>query len=255
MKLRPFACLLAALFVAASPALLCAQEVRPAPAAAKPNTAIVPTAKDPAWVRRHEGFVQQAQAGNIDLLFIGDSITDGWARTGKATWDKFYAPRKAANFGISADRTQNVLWRLENGEAKGISPKVVVLLIGTNNTGLERGSNTPRNTTEEASAGVHAVIAKIRELLPNSQLLVLSIFPRGEPSDPMREQIKQINVTLKPLAEKDQHITVLDIGDKFLAADGTIPADMMADKLHPAARGYEVWAEAMEATLVELLKK
>lgn len=232
-----------------------AQEAPPQSVQSKPNTAVIPATKGAAWERRHQGFVERAQKGDVDLLFLGDSITDFWARAeSKPIWDKYYGNRKAANFGISADRTQNVLWRLENGETKGIQPKVVVLLIGTNNTGIEgRGNPAPRNTTEEATAGVKAVIAKLRELLPESKLLVLAIFPRGEAADPQRDQIKQINAAIKASTEKDSHVTFLDIGEKFLAADGAIPADVMPDKLHPGAKGYEIWAEAMEPTLAKLL--
>ncbi|MEI6467441.1 MAG: GDSL-type esterase/lipase family protein, partial [Verrucomicrobiota bacterium] len=103
------------------------------------NTALKPEPRDPNWVKRHDGFVQIAKQGGVDVLFVGDSITDGWRRLerggGKATWDREFAPLKSANFGISGDRTQHVLWRLENGELDGFKPKAIVLMIGTNNTG------------------------------------------------------------------------------------------------------------------------
>ena len=116
---------------------------------ASANTAIKPEPRDPNWVKRHDGFVEIAKAGNVDVLFIGDSITDAWRRPspdGKAVWDANFAPLRAANFGISGDRTQHLLWRLQNGELDGIKPKAVVMMIGTNNTGFERDNTTPRNT-------------------------------------------------------------------------------------------------------------
>ena len=108
-----------------------------------------PVPRDVKWVARHEGFVQIAKKGGVDLLFMGDSITDFWRNRGSNVWDKYYAPRNAANFGISADRTEHVLWRMDNGELEGIKPKVVVLMIGTNNTGKERDGKTPRNQPPE----------------------------------------------------------------------------------------------------------
>src|SRR5690349_10197935 len=150
------------------------------------NTAIVPAPRDANWVKRHEGFVQEARQGGIDLLFLGDSITDFWRSRGSNVWNQYYAPRHAANFGISGDRTQHVLWRMDHGELEGIKPRVVVLMIGTNNTGKERGSNQIRNTVPETIAGVQAVVRELREKLPGSKILLLGIFPRGTLDDPQR---------------------------------------------------------------------
>lgn len=138
------------------------------------NTAIIPVPRtNPGnWVARHEGFARQAHQGGIDILFLGDSITDFWRNRGSNVWNKYYAPRHAANFGISADRTQHVLWRLDNGEADGVKPRVVVLMIGTNNTGKENDHTTPRNTVPETIAGVQAVVADLRARLPDSKILL-----------------------------------------------------------------------------------
>ena len=127
------------------------------------NAATNPVPLGSGWVARHEGFVAQAKQGGIDILFMGDSITDFWRNRGSNVWNQYYAPRHAANFGISGDRTQHVLWRMDNGELDGIKPKVVVLMIGTNNTGKERDKKTPRNTPAEAIEGVTAVVNDIRE--------------------------------------------------------------------------------------------
>ena len=151
------------------------------------QSAVEPVVKDP---NRHTQFMEVVKKGDIDLVFLGDSITDGWrANDGKAIWDKYFAPLKAANFGIGGDRTQHILWRLRNGEADGYQPKVVVLMIGTNNTGLERDGKTPRNTTPEVIEGVTAVVRELRTKFPESRILFLAIFPRGEKAAPQRDQV------------------------------------------------------------------
>lgn len=207
-------------------------------------------------MQRHESFVARAAEGDIDVLFLGDSITDFWRRpaVGLPVWEKAIAPLGAANFGISADRTQHVLWRLEHGEADGFQPKVVALLIGTNNTGLERNSNTPRNSTEEVIEGVTAVVHKVREKFPAARILFHAIFPRGHKDDPQRDQIKTINAALAPLAD-GEHVIFFDIGDRFLDADGEIPVELMPDLLHPSRKGYEIWADALRQPLRDLLGK
>ena len=219
------------------------------------NTALVPVPRNfpTNWIARHEEYVAEAKKGGINLLFLGDSITDGWrwGNGGSQVWPKFYASRHAANFGIGWDRIQNVLWRIENGELQNISPKVVVLLIGTNNTGNE-DDGRPRNTTPEIIAGVSYLVGQIHGRLPQSRILLLGLFPRGEKSDPIREQVRAVNQGLARLAINDQ-IRFLDLGEKFLAPDGTLSRDLFPDLLHPNARGYQIWAEAMEPTLAAML--
>ncbi|MGA9450622.1 MAG: platelet-activating factor acetylhydrolase IB subunit [Verrucomicrobiia bacterium] len=218
-----------------------------------PNTATNPAPRDPKWIRRHEGFVQEAQKGGIDILFMGDSITDGWRARGSNVWNKFYAPRHAANFGIGGDRTQHVLWRMDHGELDGIHPKVVVLMIGTNNTGKEDNHKTPRNTVPEVAEGVQAVVNDIRARLPDSKILLLAIFPRGTLADPQRAQVALINTLIAKL-DDGRMVKFLDIGSKFLELDGTLPRSIMPDLLHPNAKGYQIWADAMEPTLDEMLR-
>jgi lysophospholipase L1-like esterase len=231
----------------------------PAPATPAEDTAIIPVPRGKpgsAWMQKHDSFVDLAKAGNIDVLFVGDSITDNWRKpsVGLTVWNQYYAPLKAANFGISADRTQHVLWRLQNGEGQGFQPKVVVLLIGTNNTGPESRTNpTPRNTVPQAIAGVKAVVAAVRQDFPNAKILFLAIFPRGDQDDPQRQQVEQINQQIAALND-NQHVFFLDIGNKFLGPDGNIPRDIMTDKLHPTTKGCEIWAAAMQPTLTKLLR-
>jgi lysophospholipase L1-like esterase len=221
------------------------------------NTAIVPVPRDPAWVKRHEGFVEIAKQGGVDVLFVGDSITDAWRREppgGKKAWDAHFAPLRAANFGISGDRTQHVLWRLENGELQGVKPRAVVLMIGTNNTGFERDGTTPRNTPAETAEGVAAIVKTFRTKLPSTKILLLAVFPRGEtPDHPQRKQVTEINRLIAKLADGN-NVRYLDIGEKFLARDGTLPKEIMPDFLHPAEKGYEIWAAAIKEPLAALLK-
>lgn len=226
------------------------------PAAANP--AIQPAPRDAAWVKRHEGFVAEAARGGVDVLFLGDSITDGWRRPGpnggKAVWDRELAPLRAANFGIGGDRTQHVLWRIEQGTLEGLRPRVVVLMIGTNNTGFERDGTTPRNTPAETVAGVSAIVTQLRRRLPEARVLLLAVFPRGErPDHPQRLQVNEINRGLAPLAD-GRHVTFLDLGPRFLAVDGTLPAAVMPDFLHPREEGYTRWAAALKEPLAALLR-
>ncbi len=193
-------------------------------------------------MRLHETFLDRAKRGGIDLLFLGDSITQGWEQN--ATWERYYAPRKALNFGIGGDRTEHVLWRLANGELEGIKPKVVVLMIGTNNLGN-------KESAEDTIAGVKAVVAKLRDKMPETKILLLAVFPRTD--RPLTNEIKQVNEAISKL-DGGKHVKYLDIGDKFLAPDGTLPKEVMPDALHPNEKGYQIWAEAMAPTLNEMMK-
>jgi lysophospholipase L1-like esterase len=236
-------------------AVLVAAALWSLPACAQ-NTALIPTPRDfpTNWVARHEAYVAEAKKGGIDLLFIGDSITDGWrwGTGGVNLWPQIYAPRHAANFGIGWDRIQNVLWRVENGELENISPKVVVLLIGTNNAGNE-DNGRPRNSTPEIIAGISNLVRQIQFRLPASKIILLGLFPRGEKTDPVRDQVKAVNAGLAQLADGGK-VKFLDFGEKFLMPDGTLSRNLFPDLLHPNAKGYQIWADAMEPTLGEWLK-
>lgn len=223
-------------------------------AALAENSAVVPVLRESPtnWVARHEGFLAEAKQGKYDLVFIGDSITDGWRKGGSNVWNKYYAPRHALNLGIGGDRTQHVLWRIEKGELDGLKPKAAVLMIGTNNTGKEK-DGSPRNSTPEIIEGVTAVVKAIRAKLPDTKLLLLAVFPRGTVDAPQRAQIKKINEAIAKL-DDGKMIKFLDIGKVFLADDGSIPKTIMPDLLHPNAQGYQLWADAMEQTLATMMK-
>lgn len=199
----------------------------------------------PAFLQRHALLVETAKKGDIDLYFLGDSITQGWQKVPE-TWAKAFGPWKPGNFGIGGDRTQHVLWRLDNGELTGVHPKVVVLMIGTNNSGSDK--------PEDTASGVAKIVATLREKLPETKILLLAIFPRGKDSnDALRKKNDQVNAIISKLAD-DKHVFYLDIGAKFLEPDGTLSKDIMPDFLHPNAKGYDIWVEAMNPKLTELMK-
>lgn len=222
------------------------------------NTASEPVPRGKAWRERHAGLVAESKKGGIDVLFLGDSITAFWRETkptqgGKPVWDEFLAPLRAANFGLSGDRTQHILWRLRNGEGEGLQPKVVVLLIDTNNLGFEKDGVTPRNTGPETVEGVRADVSEIQARFPAAKILLLALFPRGEKDDPRRLQVAEVNQGIVGLAD-NQHVFWLDLGDRFLDAVGNIRKELLPDLLPPGLQGYRVWAEAMQAPLARLLK-
>lgn len=199
---------------------------------------------------KHEANLEVAKQGNIDVLFMGDSITDFWRNpeggfAGKPVLDKYFGELKVANFGIAGDTTQGVLYRLQHGEGQGFSPKAVMLMIGTNNTG--------RNTAAEIAEGVGAVVLELQKDFPKAKILLLGIFPRSTANDPVRATIAEINASIARLHDGDR-VNYLDIGSKFLDAGGNIPKDVMSDALHPTTKGYEIWAEAVKEPLANLMK-
>ena len=211
------------------------------------NTAIVPVARDAKWLSRHEAFLADARRVDPLVVFVGDSITDGWRLEGKAVWNERFAALPALNFGIDGDRTQHVLWRIQHGEFDRIHPRVLVLMLGTNNTPEDR------NSTAEVIAGVTAVVEAFRAKLPQTRILLLAIFPRGQKGEPIRAKLSQVNSALSRLGD-EQWIYFRDLNPNFLSADGTLPTDLMPDLLHPNEKGYRVWADALREPLAKLLQ-
>ena len=257
-----------ALLVLFGPALLAQQAPAPAPPApggapvgqAAPGTAApagtpargpagppapanVPLPRDDA---RHRNFVAIARGATIQLVFVGDSITDNWRQAGQPVWDEHFAPLKAANFGIGGDTTQGVLWRMQNGELDGYKAKLIVLMLGTNNIN--------RNPNDEIVDGDRLIVEEFRKRQPDAKVLILGIFPRAvQASDPYRASIKDINSKLAKLADNKQ-VFFLDIGEKFLTADGTLTPEIMPDALHPNLKGYRIWADAVTGRIKQLMK-
>jgi lysophospholipase L1-like esterase len=236
--------------VAASFVILCGANSFGQDATSTVNSAIVPEPRNTAWEKRHEGFVEEAKQEQIDLLFLGDSITDFWRakapRYGTNIWSKYYAPLHAADFGISGDRTEHVIWRIDYGELDGLHPKVIVLMIGTN--------NTRTNSPEQIAEGIKVILDKIQEKCPGSKILLLGVFPRNTLKDtPAQiEAPAKINAVISKFADGKQ-IVYLNINDVFLGPDGKVPAEIMPDFLHPNEHGYQLWADAMDPTLFRIM--
>jgi len=199
------------------------------------------------WMSRHEEKLQEEGRETAELLFLGDSITQGWERAGLGIWEEYYAPRGAYNLGYSGDRTEHVLWRLQNGEVEGINPALTVLMIGTNNTGHRQ------DPPECTARGIEMILSELKERLPDNRILLLAIFPRAEmPDDPLRELNDEINERISSFAD-DNRVFFLNINDTFLDGEGRLPEEVMPDMLHPEEHGYSLWAEAMDSTLKRLL--
>ena len=215
-------------------------------AVAPQPVSVVPVPQLNRWMQRHESMNNRVKQGNVDLLVIGDSITEGWEGAGKEVWNKYYKDRHAVNLGISGDQTQHVLWRLENGNIEGISPKLAMLMIGTNNANAKHSS-------DDIVAGVKAIVEKLREKLPGTKILVLGIFPRGaDDNNPIRQTNMKANEGIAKLADNEM-VFYLDINDKLLDSDRKLSKDIMPDLLHPNAKGYKIWAEAVEPTIAKLM--
>lgn len=208
-----------------------------------------PAATTPAFHEgteaRHELFNAISRAGKAKLVFLGDSITEGWEGAGAGAWEKHYGPatgRHAANFGIGGDRTEHVLWRLDHGNFDGLTPKLIVVMIGTNNAGHRK------DLAEETARGVVAILNKLKEKCPTSKILVLGIFPRGDRlDDPDRVLNEQVNIRVHDeIRGVSARVRYRDIGEIFLDGNGLPRRELMPDLLHLSAEGYALWAEAIE---------
>ena len=211
------------------------------------NTAVTPApGGGERWMGRHEAINQRVKEDKVDLLFIGDSIVQNWKfpEDGKPVWDQFYGKRHPANLGISGDRTEQVLWRLTHGNLDDITPKLAIIMIGQN--------NGPFNTAEEIAEGVTAVVKTVRERTPNTKILLLGIFYRGEEPNEERKKLAKTNTIIAQLAD-NKTIHYMDICNIFLLPDGKISKDLMPDFEHPSPKGFCVWAEAIEAKVAELM--
>lgn len=199
---------------------------------------------DAAFLRLHQSFIGIAQRGQAQVVFLGDSITAHWKRN-KALFDREYGGYPAANFGIPGDRTQHVLWRVQNGEFDGFRPKVVVLMIGTNNAGVDG------NPPEQVAAGIRKIIREIHVRSPKTKVLLLSIFPRGDSRADANN--RQVNALIAQFHDGNR-IHYLNIRNRFLSADGQVTRAIMPDYLHLSAKGYRIWADAIRAKLAQLAR-
>jgi lysophospholipase L1-like esterase len=199
-----------------------------------------------AWLANHNALVRRSYRGDASVLFLGDSITKGWLDGGRSVWDRYFRPMKAVPFGIAGDRTQNVLWRIQHGELAGIRPRVVVLLVGTNNL----DSSTP----PEIAHGIATVVHAIRKRLPTSRVLLLGILPREHsPSRYLRGDIREVNRLIAHLGDGDG-IRYRNIGRHFLDRRGYLSKAIMPDYLHPNLLGYRIFADAIHPTLRAMMQ-
>jgi lysophospholipase L1-like esterase len=226
------------------------------PAGARRPSTLVPVTQNRDWhiynwAARHAACVALMKSRQPEVVMLGDSITHFWGgdpdgegvagrRTGIEEWNRFFAGRRVVNLGYGWDRTENVLWRLTHGEFDGVSPKVVVVMIGTNNMDL--------NTVDEITEGITEICRELHRRSPSTRILLLGIFPRGPSPDATRAKVAAVNERIAKLNGHDG-VTYLDIGHAFLEPDGSISKDVMYDFLHPSALGYARWSAAMKPTL------
>jgi beta-glucosidase len=189
----------------------------------------------------------RSQAKQYDFILEGDSITDLWQGPGKDVWAQHYGYVNSLDVAISGDQVQHVLWRLENGQVDGQNPKLVMMMIGTNNMGSAL-------TPDQIAEGIQKLLTEYKQKLPNAHFLLLGIFPRANlATDPARAKIAATNKIISGFGDKA--VTYLDIGDKFLQPDGTLTREIMPDFLHPSAKGYEIWANAIQPVMDQYFPK
>jgi lysophospholipase L1-like esterase len=199
------------------------------------------------WCQRFQNNLADRARAQAKLAFIGDSITQGWTDRASDVWQSHFGKYQPLRLGIGGDKTQNVIWRMQHGELKGLNLKAVVLLIGTNNLGW---GDTPRDVVY----GVKAVIETIKKEQPQAKIIQMAIFPREQQaSHPMRGKIAETNRLLKEQAGA-LGVTLLDIGSSFLDREGAIPQSLMQDFLHPTHAGYKMWAGALDSVLSQAMK-
>ncbi|MBM3858418.1 MAG: hypothetical protein FJ395_02060 [Verrucomicrobia bacterium] len=223
------------------------------PPAKQISTTPTPRMDNPGWMRIVERDAAAAKRGGWDLVLIGDSITAGWrAGAPSEIWAKYFSAYRTLNLGISADKTENVLWRLGfPGTLGGYKPKLFVLMIGTNNTGHRYGTETADDTAQ----GIRATLDRLAAKAPEAKILLLAIFPRGE--EIKRKRNDEVNQKIEKFAD-NKRVFWLNLNDHFLQSDGTLSKQLFKDEkpypIHLTAEGYEAWAQAMQQKIKELTK-
>jgi lysophospholipase L1-like esterase len=207
------------------------------------NSAMVAAPRD-EWYADVQRKFDRFSGKHFDIVFDGDSIMNRWENSGRAVWSQRYAA-KTADFGIEGDRVENVLWRLSKGQVEGIDPKVVMLMIGTNNSG--------RNSADEIAEGIRLLVAEYEKRCPHAHIILMGIFPRGQTADDGgRRKVAAVNQQIKAL-DDGKRVTYIDISAKMIESDGTISRSMMPDFVHPTAQGYQIWADAMQPVIDKYL--
>jgi lysophospholipase L1-like esterase len=203
----------------------------------------------------HRQLLKKAKEGRIDVYFVGDSITRRWGTSDPQyadllkNWKANFHGWNAANFGWGADTTQNILWRLENGELDGVNPKVIVILAGTNNIGSP-GDSKP--TASDVARGIKAIVDTCRHKAPNATIILTAIFPRNDKAG-ITPIIEAINQKIADIADGEK-IRFVNVNERLADKNGRlIDGVMHADKLHPTVKGYQVWADGLKPHLTEIL--
>lgn len=224
------------------------------------NNAIIPVPKlendSYDWYQRHEAVLAAKGEIHPQIVLIGDSITHFWGGEpaspganprGPKAWESVFGSKQVLNMGFGWDRTQNVLWRLDHGEFDGLKPEWIVLNIGTNNSSGTQ--NARASSPKETAAGVEAILEVLKKKSPASKIILMGVFPRGQKADdPHRAFVSELNTGLAKIAEA-RHITFIDLRDKFLQSDGSLPVSLMSDGVHPTEAGYALWAEALQKAI------
>jgi lysophospholipase L1-like esterase len=234
-----------------------------APRCATPsNNALIPVPKIEEdfydWWKRHEAVLKFRDGIDPEIVLLGDSITHLWgglpewegrAAGGAESFAETFAGKRVLNLGYGYDRIQNVLWRLDHGEVQGLRPRHVVVNIGTNN--LWPSDRARGNTVEEITEGVREVVIRLRARLPDANIILMGLFPRGErPDDRSRAKIVEVNARLEALASEGS-LTYIDLKNELTAPDGTISREVMSDFLHPGEKGYAIWGKALKKATSE----
>jgi lysophospholipase L1-like esterase len=214
----------------------------------KGHAAVVPASRPAGWMVRHNAILERIKKGNVRMIFVGNSLTQRWENAGIQVWNKYYATRNAVNMGFDGDRTQHVLWRLDHGEIDNISPKLAVVMIGSNHVN--------GYTVEEISDGIKAVCCRIRTKLPGTKILLLGILPRGDDASAAAAyRLNKASEEASRIAD-NRMIYYLNISEKFLDKDGNISGELMtADKVHLTPKGYQALADAMEPTISKIITR
>ncbi len=235
-------------------------------ASTRVNTALVPAPRlerdSYDWYGRHERILKEGAEMEPEILFVGDSITHFWAGRksiggddASRCWKQYFGEYRTLNIGFGWDRIQNVLWRFDHGELNGLAPKLVVLMIGTNNT-MET-PNAKDNTAEEIAEGVMTVVARLHDAFPSATIVTMNMLPReAHPDGPLRNKVDagRVAIAKAAKAETGKWFVFIDIGEKFLLKDNTIPRSLLGDGTHPTENGYKIWAESLRPIIRKVVR-
>jgi lysophospholipase L1-like esterase len=197
------------------------------------------------WMGRHLQNIAKAKSGDIQIVFLGDSITDQWLKEGKTSWDQYFSKTKTVNFGISGDCVRHLLWRVQNGELDGFKASSIILLIGTNDV----HENTPANTIAQ---GILQLVDSIKLKQPQATIILMGLLPRFPVED--AKVCDQVNEILA--SQYQAHgVQWLNLSRKFKTSFDLPNIELLSDEVHLNEKGYALWADALSPYLVEVAKR